>query len=39
MKAPAADTRYVKAITQDPNLETTFLLMEGSGVGVTLKKR
>lgn len=39
MNPRQADARYVKAITQDPNLETSFLLMEGAGVGVTLKKR
>ncbi len=39
MRGPAPDPRYIKAITQDPKLETSFLLMEGAGVGVTLKKR
>jgi predicted O-methyltransferase YrrM len=39
MRGPSPDPRYVKAITQDPNLETSFLLMDGAGVGVTLKKR
>jgi predicted O-methyltransferase YrrM len=39
MRGPAPDPRYIKAITQDPQLETSFLLMDGSGVGVTLKKR
>jgi len=38
-RTPAPDPRFMKAITQDPNLETAFLLMEGSGVSVTLKKR
>ena len=34
-----ADRRYVEAITKNPNLETSFLLMEGVKIGVTLKKR
>jgi len=29
----------VKAITEDPNLDTLILLKEGTGVSVTLKKR
>jgi len=33
-----ADPEYVKAITTNPDLETTFF-MEGAGMGVTLKKR
>lgn len=39
MNTRQADPKYVEAITKDPKLETTFLLMEGTGVGVTLKKR
>ncbi len=39
MNARQADPRYVKAITTDPNLETVFLNMERSGIGVTMKKR
>ncbi len=34
-----ADPRYVKAISRNPNLETVFLNLETSGIGVTLKKR
>lgn len=34
-----ADPRYVEAITKNPDLETTFLFMDRSGVGVTMKKR
>ena len=30
---------YVEAITTNPQLETLFLHMDRSGVGVTLKKR
>lgn len=39
MNARQADPNYVKAITTNPELETLILLREGSGVGVTLKKR
>ncbi|MBM3334299.1 O-methyltransferase, partial [Candidatus Sumerlaeota bacterium] len=39
MTARQADPRYVKAITTNPDLETLFLNMTGSGVGVSLKKR
>ncbi len=39
MNRPTPDPRYIQAITANPNLETTFLLMDGSGVGVTLKKQ
>jgi predicted O-methyltransferase YrrM len=39
MRYPNPDPAYIKAITQNPKLETSFLLMEGAGVGVTLKKR
>lgn len=39
MNVRQADANYVKAITSNPELETAFLYMEGSGVGVTMKKR
>ena len=39
MNSPAPDPAYVKAITTNPDLETLFLFMEGTGIGVTLKKR
>jgi predicted O-methyltransferase YrrM len=39
MTTRQADPRYVKAITTNPDLETLFLHMDRSGVGVTLKKR
>ena len=39
MNARQADLRFVKAITENPKLETLILLKEGTGVGVTLKKR
>lgn len=39
MNSRQADPNYVKAITENPELETLILLKEGTGVGVTLKKR
>jgi len=39
MNRRQADPRYVKAVTTNPALETLFLHMQGTGVGVTLKKR
>ena len=39
MSSPRPDPRYIEAITTDPQLETTFQLMDGAGIGVTLKKR
>jgi predicted O-methyltransferase YrrM len=39
MTARQADPRYVKAITSNAELETLFINMEASGIGVTLKKR
>lgn len=39
MNAAHADPRYVKAITSNLDLETVFLNLETSGIGVTLKKR
>jgi predicted O-methyltransferase YrrM len=39
MQSPTPDPRYIEAITTDPALDTSFLLMDGAGVGLTLKKR
>ena len=39
MNQRQADPRYVEAITTNAKLETLFLHMGGTGVGVTLKKR
>ena len=39
MRRPAPNPRYVEAITTSPDLDTSFVLMEGAGVGITLKKR
>lgn len=39
MRYPEPDPRFIEAITQNPQLETLFLLMDGAGMGVTMKKR
>ncbi len=39
MQRPQPDPGYIQAITTDPNLDTSFVLMDGAGVGITLKKR
>jgi caffeoyl-CoA O-methyltransferase len=39
MDQRSAHPPFVEAITQNPELETTFLMMQGSGVSVTMKKR
>lgn len=39
INAQQADPRFIEAITTDPELETLILLKEGTGVGVTMKKR
>ncbi|MDG3007768.1 O-methyltransferase [Paludisphaera mucosa] len=39
MHTPAPNPKYVEAITTNPDLDTSFLLMDGAGLGVTLKKR
>ena len=39
MNTRQADAKFVKEITENPQLETLILLKEGTGVGVTLKKR
>jgi predicted O-methyltransferase YrrM len=39
MNEQHADPAYVKAITTNPDLESVFLNLETSGIGVTLKKR
>ena len=38
MRMPNPDPKYIEAITKNPQLDTSFLLMDGAGVGVTLKK-
>jgi predicted O-methyltransferase YrrM len=39
MNMRQSDPAFVKAVTTDPELETLILLKEGTGVGVTMKKR
>lgn len=39
MKSPEPNPRYLEAITTNPELDTSFVLMDGSGLGITLKKR
>ncbi len=39
MNTRQADPRYLKEITTNPDFETLFLIREGTGVGVTMKKR
>jgi predicted O-methyltransferase YrrM len=39
MRQPAPNPRYVEAITTNPDLDTSFVLMDGAGLGITLKKR
>ena len=39
MVYPRPDPDYIEAITQNPELETLFLLMDSAGIGVTMKKR
>jgi caffeoyl-CoA O-methyltransferase len=34
-----SNRRYVEAITTSPDLDTSFVLMDGAGIGITLKKR
>lgn len=38
MAIPAPEPDYVQAITSDPKFDTVFLNMDGTGVGVSLKK-
>jgi caffeoyl-CoA O-methyltransferase len=39
MRRPPPDPRYIQAITTSPDLDSSFVLMDGAGVGITLKKR
>jgi predicted O-methyltransferase YrrM len=39
MRRPAPNPRYLEAITTNPELDSSFVLMDGAGVGITLKKR
>lgn len=39
MRRPPPDPRYIEAITTNPDLDTSFVLMDSAGIGITLKKR
>ena len=39
MRQPPVHPSYLKAITTNPALDTSFVLMDGAGIGITLKKR
>ena len=39
MQRPDPNPHYIEAITTSPDLDTSFVLMDGAGVGITLKKR
>ena len=38
MRRPPVHPSYLKAITTNPALDTSFVLMDGAGIGITLKK-
>ena len=39
MHRPMPDPRYVEAITTNPDLDTSFIMMESFGISMTVKKR
>jgi predicted O-methyltransferase YrrM len=39
MHPPMPDPRYIKAITTNPDLDTSFMMMESFGFSMTVKKR
>ncbi len=39
MHPPMPDSRYLEAITTDPKLVTSFIMMESYGISMTMKKR
>lgn len=39
MHQPAPNPKYIEAVTSNPDLDTSFVLMDGAGLGITLKKR
>jgi len=39
MHQPAPNPKYIEAVTTNPDLDTSFVLMDGAGIGITLKKR
>jgi hypothetical protein len=39
MRRPPVHPSYLEAITTNSELDTSFVLMDGAGIGITLKKR
>ena len=39
MHRPMPDPRYIEAITKNPELDTSFIMMESFGISMTVKKR
>lgn len=39
MHRPMPDPRYIEAVTKNPDLDTSFIMMESYGISMTLKKR
>jgi len=39
MHRPMPDPRYIEAITKNPDLDTSFIMMESFGISMTTKKR
>jgi hypothetical protein len=39
MHRPMPDPRYIEAITTNPDLDTSFIMMESYGISMTVKKR
>ncbi len=39
MHRPMPDPRYLEAVTKNPNLDTSFIMMESFGISMTVKKR
>jgi predicted O-methyltransferase YrrM len=39
MHRPMPDPRYIEAITKNPDLDTSFIMMESFGISMTMKKR
>jgi len=39
MHRPMPDPRYIEAVTKNPDLDTSFIMMESFGISMTIKKR
>lgn len=39
MHRPMPDPRYIEAVTKNPHLDTSFIMMESYGISMTVKKR